>query len=61
MEVERHRAEEQAKRQVSYSWLIMMELTVLGRGGCYTTVQQGQKEGIGAAGVLKVPGLWAQV
>ena len=38
VETERQRAKEQAKRQVSYSWLIMMELMVLCRGGHCVTV-----------------------
>ena len=58
VEAERCRAKEQAKRQVSYSWLIMTELMVLGGGSCCTTAQQRQKEGVGAVRVSVVPGLW---
>ena len=61
VEAERCRAEEQAKRWVSYSWLVMTELMVLCRGGHCTTVQQRQKEGIRATGVQLVCGVWAQV
>ena len=61
VEVERRRAKEQAKRWVSYSWLVMIELMVLGGGGHYTTVWQRQKEGVGATGVPAMPGPWAQV
>ena len=32
LEVERWRAEEEAKKCVSHSWFAMIELTVLGRG-----------------------------
>ena len=51
VEAEKHRAEEQAKRWVGYSWLIMMELTVLGRGGRCPTAWKGQGEGVRAARV----------
>ena len=56
METERHRAEEQAKKWVSYSWLIVMELMVLGGGGRCITAWQRQKEGIRAVRVLAMPG-----
>ena len=55
-EVERHKAEEQAKKRVSHLWLAMMELTVVGRGGRCTTARQGQGEG---AGLPTVSGLRA--
>ena len=59
VETERHRAKEQAKKCVSCFWLVMMELTVLGRGGYYITVWQGQGKGIRAAGVQLVCRVWA--
>ena len=51
MEAERCRAEEQAKKCISHFWLVIMELTVVDRGGHCATVQQGQCEGIGATSV----------
>ena len=60
-EVERCKAEEQAKKRISGLWLVMMELTVVGGGGCRTTVQQRQGEGVGAARVQPVHEAWARV
>ena len=57
VEVEWHRAEEQAKKHVSHLWLVMMELMVLHGGGHCITAQQGQDEGIGAASVQPVCGV----
>ena len=59
LEAERRMAEEQAKRWISHFWFVMMELTVLGGGGHCTTVQEGQGQGVGAAGVQPVRGAWA--
>ena len=61
VEVERRRAEEQAKRRISGLWLVVTELTVVGRGGRCTTVRQGQGEGVGGAGLPTVPGPRARV
>ena len=61
LEVERRAAEEQAKRQVSHFWFVMTELMVLGGGGCCATAQEGQGEGVGAAGVQPLRGAWARV
>ena len=61
LEAERCRAEEQAKKHVSCLWFVMMELTVVGRGGRCTTAWQGQGKGVGAARVQLVHGAWAQV
>ena len=58
VEVQRCRAEEQAKKCVSCFWLIMTELMVVGRGGYCTTVQQRQKKGIRATRVSAVSGPW---
>ena len=54
LEVERHRAKEQAKKCVSCFWFVMMELMVLDRGSCCALVQKGQGQGIRAAGVQLV-------
>ena len=56
VEVERCKAEEQAKKRVNGLWLVMMELMVVGRGGCCTTVWQGQGEGVGVAGLPMASG-----
>ena len=59
VEAERCRAKEQAKKWVSYILLIMIQLTVLGEGGCCATVQQGQGQGIRATSVQLVCRAWA--
>ena len=59
LEVERHRAKEQAKKCVSHFWFIMMELTVLGGGGRCATAWKRQGQGGGAASVQLVCGAWA--
>ena len=61
VEAERRKAEEQAKKHISHFWLVMIELTVLGRGGRCATVRKGQGEDVRAAGVQLVHGAWAQV
>ena len=61
VEAERCRAEEQAKKCVSHFCFVMMELTVSGGGGCCTTVQKGQGEGVGGAGLQPVCGARARV
>ena len=59
VEVERHRAEEQAKKCVSCFWFVMMELMVLDGGGRCATVWKGQGESVGATGVQPVHRAWA--
>ena len=61
VEVERRKAEEQAKKRVSRLWLAMTELTVIGGGDHCTTAWQGQGEGIRGTGLPMVPGLCARV
>ena len=61
LEAERRRDEEQAKKCVSHLWFVMMELMVLGKGGCCATVRKGQGEGVGGTRLPTVPGPWARV
>ena len=59
MEAEKCRAEEQAKKHVGHFRFVMMELTVLGGGGCCVTAWKGQGEGVEASGVQLVHRVWA--
>ena len=59
VEVERCRAEEQAKKYVTHLWLIMTKLTVVGGEGCYATAWQGQGKGVRDTRLPAVPGPWA--
>ena len=61
VEAEKHKVKEQVKKHVSHFCFVITELMVLGGGDHCATVQKGQGEGVGAAGVQPVHGAWARV